>query len=49
MEYHLLLARNLDLLTADEHKDLEAKVLKIQRLLASLAQRLKVTVLASSQ
>ncbi|MGB2605021.1 MAG: four helix bundle protein [Candidatus Sulfotelmatobacter sp.] len=48
VEYHLLLARDLDLLNADEHKDLEAKVLEIQRMLASLAQSLKVTVLASS-
>ncbi|HZW95897.1 MAG TPA: four helix bundle protein [Candidatus Eremiobacteraceae bacterium] len=48
VEYHLLLARDLDLLNADEHKDLEAKILEIQRMLASLAQSLKVTVLASS-
>jgi len=35
--------------TADEHKDLEAKVLEIRRMLASLVQRPKVTVLASGQ
>jgi four helix bundle protein len=49
VEYHLLLARDLNFLTTDEHKDLEAKVLEIQRMLASLVQSLKVTVLASSQ
>src|SRR5271163_3459653 len=48
VEYHLLLARDLDFLTADEHKDLEGKVLEIQRMLASLVQSLKVTVLAKS-
>ena len=49
VEYHLLLAKDLDFLTAEEHKDLEAKVLEIQRMLASLVQSLKVTVLASGQ
>jgi four helix bundle protein len=49
VEYHLLLAKDLNLLTVEEHKDLEAKVLEIQRMLASLVQSLKVPVLASSQ
>lgn len=49
VEYHLLLARDLELLHAGGHKELEAKVLEIQRMLASLAQSLKVKVLASSQ
>ena len=49
VEYHLLLAKDLNFLTADEHKALEAKVLEIQRMLASLVQSQKVTVLASSQ
>jgi four helix bundle protein len=49
VEYHLLLAKDLNFLTTDEHRDLEAKVLEIQRMLASLVQSLKVTVLASSQ
>ncbi|MGA2374093.1 MAG: four helix bundle protein [Candidatus Sulfotelmatobacter sp.] len=48
VEYHLLLARDLNLLTADEHKNLEAKVLEIERVLASLVQSLKVTVLAAA-
>jgi four helix bundle protein len=49
VEYHLLLAKDLNFLTADEHKFLEAKVLEIQRMLASLVQSLKLPVLASSQ
>jgi four helix bundle protein len=48
VEYHLLLARDLDFLTADEHKDLEGKVFEIQRMLASLVQSLNATVLARS-
>jgi four helix bundle protein len=48
VEYHLLLARDLDFLTADKHKDLEGKVFEIQRMLASLVQSLNVTVLARS-
>ena len=48
LEYHLLLARDLQHLTVDEFKDLEAKVLEIQRMLASLTQRLGATVLARS-
>jgi four helix bundle protein len=47
VEYHLLLAKDLNFLTAAEHRDLEAKVLEIQRMLASLVQSLKVAVLAS--
>ncbi len=49
VEYHLLLAKDLEFLSADEHKDLEAKVLEIQRMLTSLVQSLKVTAVASSQ
>jgi four helix bundle protein len=48
VEYHLLLARDLDFLTADEHKDLEGRVFEIQRMLASLVQSLNATVLARS-
>jgi len=48
LEYHLLLARDLGFLPADEHEGLEAKVLEIQRMLASLAQRLQRPVLARS-
>jgi four helix bundle protein len=49
VEYHLLLAKDLDFLSDEDHKDLEAKVLKIQRMLAALVQSLRVPVLASSQ
>jgi len=48
VEYHLLLAKDLDFLTSEEHKDLEGKVLEIQRMLAALVQGLRVPVLASS-
>jgi four helix bundle protein len=48
VEYHLLLAKDLDFLTPEEHKHLEAKVLEIQRMLASLVQSLRAPVLASS-
>jgi four helix bundle protein len=48
VEYHLLLAKDLNFLTADEHKDLEGRVLEIQRMLASLVQSLRGTVLAKS-
>src|SRR5271165_2147626 len=37
LEYHLLLAKNLHLLQTAELKDLETKVLEIQRMLASFA------------
>jgi four helix bundle protein len=49
VEYHLLLAKDLEFLTAAEHKDLEVKVLEIQRMLASLVQSLWAAVLASGQ
>ena len=48
LEYHLLLAKDLQHLTIDEFKDLDAKVLEIQRMLASLTQRLGAPVLARS-
>jgi len=48
LEYHLLLARDLQFLTVDEFKDLEARTLEIQRMLASLVQRLQCPVLARS-
>jgi four helix bundle protein len=46
LECHLLLARDLRFLEADEFNDLEAKVLEVQRMLASLVQRLQGAVLA---
>jgi len=48
LEYHLLLARDLQLLTVEEFKDLEAKTLEIQRMLAALTQRLGPAILARS-
>jgi four helix bundle protein len=49
VEYHLLLSRDLELLSVDEFEELEAMVLEIQRMLASFVQRLSVDVLARSQ
>jgi four helix bundle protein len=48
LEYHLLLARDLQILSVEEFKDLEAKVLEVQRMLAALTQRLGASVLARS-
>ena len=48
LEYHLLLARDLQLVRVDEFRDLEANVLEIQRMLASLTHRLGAPVLARS-
>ncbi len=48
LEYHLLLARDLQLLAIEEFKDLDAKVQEIQRMLASLTQSLGAPILARS-
>jgi four helix bundle protein len=50
LEYHFLflLARDLQFLNGDEFKDLEGKVLEVQRMLASLVQRLQGPLLARS-
>jgi four helix bundle protein len=48
VEYHLLLARDLQFLSAEDFKHLETKVLEIQRMLASFVQRLSLDVLARS-
>jgi four helix bundle protein len=48
LEYHLLLARDLQLLPVEEFKELETKTLEIQRMLAALTQRLGRPILASS-
>lgn len=48
VEYHLLLARDLQLLSVEEFNALEAKILEIQRMLASLVQRLQPQLLARS-
>ena len=46
VEYHLLLAEDLQFLTADGFHDLEGKVLEVQRMLASLVQRQQSPILA---
>ncbi len=48
LEYHLLLAKDLQYLTVEEFTDLESKVFEIQRMLASLVERLQRSVLARS-
>jgi four helix bundle protein len=48
VEYHLLLARDLQYLPIAEFKDLEEKMHEVQRMLASLVQRLQTSVLAKS-
>jgi four helix bundle protein len=48
LEYHLLLAGDLQLLPVEEFKELEAKTLEIQRMLAAFTQRLGRPVLARS-
>ena len=49
VEWHLLLARDLRFLPPDDFKNLEEMLLEIQRMLASLVQRLSITVVARSQ
>jgi four helix bundle protein len=48
VEYHLLLSRDLELLSVDDFNELEAIVLEIQRMLASFVQRLSVDFSARS-
>jgi four helix bundle protein len=48
LEYHLPLARDLQLLPVEEFKELETKTLEIQRMLAALTQRLGRPILARS-
>jgi four helix bundle protein len=43
LEYHLLLARDLQLLLVEKFKELEAKTPEIQRMLAAPAQRIGAT------
>jgi four helix bundle protein len=50
LEYHLLLAKDLQLLQASDYKNLDAKAQEIQRMLAALVRTLGLprTALASS-
>ena len=49
LECHVLLARDLQFFTIDEFEELEPKIMEIERMLASLAQRFQESVLARSQ
>ena len=49
VEYHLLLAKDLRFLPLEDFKELEDMVLEIERMLASLVQRLSPQVVARSQ
>jgi len=48
LECHLRLAKDLQFLPVEDFKDLEEKILEVQRMLASLVQRLQGPVLARS-
>jgi four helix bundle protein len=48
LEQHLLLARDLRLLSDAEFDDLEGRTHEVERMLAGLAQRLCAAVLAKS-
>ena len=41
LEYHLLLARDLDLLTVDIHEPLDAEVIEVKRMLTAFIQKLR--------
>lgn len=41
LEYHLLLARELKLITAKEHQELSQRTIEVKRMLAALIQKLK--------
>ncbi len=43
-EYHLLLARDLNLLGPTEHQQLEARFMEIQRMLAGFSQSIRADV-----
>lgn len=48
LECHLILAKDLGFLTADEFIDLEARTLEVQRMLAAFVQRVVFQAVASS-
>ena len=43
-EYHLLLAKDLGFLSADEYRSVESRTLEVQRMLTSLAQKVRPVV-----
>jgi len=49
VEYHVLLAKDLLFLPVEDFTELENMVLEIQRMLASLVQRLSPQIIARSQ
>ena len=49
LEYHLMLARDLQFLSDEKFSDLESKILEIQRMLAALAARLQRPVLLGAK
>jgi four helix bundle protein len=48
VECHPVLARDLQFLAAEDFRELEQKIAEVQRMLASLVQRLQAPVLARS-
>ena len=48
LEYHLLLAHDLRLVSHSEFKELEARIFEVQRMLTALSQRLQRPTLARS-
>jgi len=49
VEYHVLLAKDLLFLPVEDFRELENMALEIQRMLASLVQRLSPQIIARSQ
>lgn len=47
--FHLLLAKDLEILTSEQFSDLERGVLEFQRILASLGQQLQGPILARAR
>jgi len=46
LEYHLLLASDLDYLAKDSHRDLDQQLIEVRRMLSSLVRRVRTTVRA---
>jgi four helix bundle protein len=42
VEYHLLLAADLNILTAAQHKQLELQVVEVKRMLSALINKIKI-------
>jgi four helix bundle protein len=48
LEYHVLLAKDLQFLTNDEFEEMQSLIMEVQRMLAALVQRLQRPALARS-